>query len=67
MILPPFPVEGDLWEDGGEVSEPVDLRHLELEVGEGELVVDGARVDPVLLRHGYLWRDKIVFAVIRER
>ena len=49
--MPPFPVEGDLGEDGGEVSEPVDLRHLELEVGEGELVVDRSSVDPVLLRH----------------
>ena len=52
--MPPFPVEGDLGEDGGEVAEPVDLWHLELEVGEGELVVDRARVDPVLLWHGDL-------------
>ena len=51
MMMPPFPVEGDLREDGGEVSEPVDLRHLELELVEGELVVYRPGVDPVLLGH----------------
>ena len=54
LIMPPFPVEGDLGEDGGEVPEPVDLGDLELELGEGELVVDRPSVDPVLFRHGYL-------------
>ena len=52
--MPPFPVEGDLGEDGGEVSKPVDLGDLELELGEGELVVDRPSVDPVLLGHGNL-------------
>ena len=54
LIMPPFPVEGDLGEDGGEVPEPVDLGDLELELGEGELVVDRPSVDPVLFRHGNL-------------
>ena len=54
LIMPPFPVEGDLGEDGGEVPEPVDLGDLELELGEGELVVDRPGVDPVLLGHGNL-------------
>ena len=52
--MPPFPVEGDLGEDGVEVSEPVDLGHLELEVGEGQLVVDRSSVDPILLGYGDL-------------
>ena len=56
--MPPFPVEGDLREDGGEVAEPVDLRHLELELVEGELVVYRTGVDPILLGHRNLINNR---------
>lgn len=44
-------VVGDVAEDLVEVEPPVDLGHLGLQVVDRELGVDGARVEPVLLRY----------------
>ena len=47
-------VVGDVAEDLVEVEAPVDLGHLGLQVVDGELGVDGAGVEPVLLGNGDL-------------